>query len=774
MISAKASPPMTFSASFKPGNHLEVPTHQVVHTVPGRCRIRVPRLSQDSAYAHKLNWFVEAISFVVGVRINPLAGSVIVHYEPSAASDAMLWEAMDLALKQASTEEIPPAAIATKTEFRPEIKWLERLGLPIASLGLAVIAQQLMLPIPGLLVGGVVAIAAMPFILRTVETTVKDKRLDADILDAIWLTLYTIKGDYVAPALMVSLMESGEVLRDTTGRDTEREVLNLWGGQEQYVRVEQNGQEKRIPVDDLQIGDRVVVYPGEHIPASGRVLRGTGLVDEHELTGESTLYHRSEGQVVHAATLLLEGKLCVLVKRAGKNTRVGLTVQLLQEAPVHDTRVEDYAAKLANTAIAPTLLLGGLIFLFTRDISRALAPLHLDFSHGIRLSVPSTVLSALTYASRNGIYIRSGRALEVLSRLDIIAFDKTGTLTQGNAAIGTIYSIDPQISTDDVLTLAASVEQDNTHPVAQAIGNYAAARGVTLLRCEDWNYHIGLGISASINGQAVFVGSERLMHQEDVNTDTIHCRYPDLQTSTHSLVYVAQSGTLLGVISYTDPLRQESVEVITQLQQQGIETAMVTGDNRRVAESIGGTLGIAAAQTYAEFMPQGKVELMRQWHDEGKAVAFVGEGINDVAALAHADVSITLSCGTDMARETADVVLLDDDLRGLTHAITIAQRAMEIIYQNTAIVAVPNISVVLAGIVLALDPILGVIISNGSMILAELNSFRPLFDPGQDPFSKATEPQRNTTKRLPAKSLPQKKLGEEKMVEDIATVPAIA
>ena len=740
-MSVKASP-KPLSLIPKVGSPAELPCCQVVHTVPGRFRIRVPRLSQDSEYAHKLNWFVESISFVIGVRINPLAGSVIVHYDPMAASDEMIWEALALALKQTSTEEIPQGAIATKTEFRPEINWLERLGLPVASLGLAVIAQHLMLPIPSLLVGGVVALAAMPFILRTLETTLKEKRLDADILDAIWLTLYTVKGDYVAPALMVSLMESGEVLRDTTGRATERQVLNLWGGQDQYVRVEQNGQEQRILMSELQVGDRVVVYPGEHIPASGRVLRGTGLVDEHELTGESTLSYRSEGQVIHASTLLLEGKLCILVKRAGKDTRVGLTVQLLQEAPVHDTRVEDYAAKMANMAIAPTLILGGIIFLLTRDVSRALAPLHLDFSHGIRLSVPSTVLSALTYASRHGIYIRSGRALEVLSRLDVVAFDKTGTLTQGNAAIVEVRSTSSQIPTEDVLALAASVEQDNTHPVAQAIGNHAVDCGVSLFSYENRSYQIGLGIAATIGGQPVLVGSHRLMQQEGVDTEAIHCRYPDLKTSIYSLVYVAKNGILLGVISYTDPLRQEAANVLSQLQHQGLATAMVTGDNLRVAEDVGKTLGIAPSQIHAETLPQGKVELIRKLHDQGKAVAFVGEGINDVAALAHADVSITLASSTDMARDTADVVLLDDDLQGIAHAIAIAQRAMAIIYQNTAIVAVPNISVVLAGIVLALDPVLGVVISNGSMILAELNSFRPLFDPGQDPFAALTPPLR--------------------------------
>jgi heavy metal translocating P-type ATPase len=728
--------------------------YQIIHAVPGRYRFRVPRLSQDSTYAYKLNWFVESLNFVVSVRINTLAGSLIIHYESSAVASDVLEEAIRAVLHRALTEEVPDGAISTKTEFRPEINWLERLGLPVTSLGLAIAAQQLALPlVPSLLVGTLVATAAMPFVWRTIEITLKERRLDADMLDALWMTLYTAKGDFVAPALMVSLMEAGEALRDTTARTNERQALELFGDINQTIRIERGGQEEQVPSETVKLGDRVVVYAGERIPVSGRVLRGTGLIDEHELTGESSLVSRSEGQVVHAATLLLDGKLCILVKRVGKNTRVGLTIQLLQSAPVHDTRVEDYAAKLANMAIAPSLMLGGLIFALTRDPSRALAPLHLDFSHGIRLSVPSTILSALTYAARHGIYIRSGRALEMLSRVDAIAFDKTGTMTQGNAAVNVIRTVNMRVSVKEVLTLAASVEQENKHPVAKAILNYATAKGVQPRQCETWEYRIGLGIVAQIDGQHVVVGSHRLMQQEGIDLAPIDRRYPDLQTSRYSLVYVARNHKLLGVISYTDPLRSEVPNVMRHLRDRGIETYILTGDNPRVAQDIGNQLGIDAERTYAEMHPTGKVETVQHLQKSGKVVAFVGEGINDVGALAHADVSIAIASSSDMARETADIVLLDDDLNGVTHSIAIAKQAMEIVYQNTALVAIPNISVVLAGIIFALDPILSVIISNGSMLLAELNSFRPLFDPGEDPHTQAMNPQKSESKRLKSQEL---------------------
>lgn len=713
-------------------NQLEEIECQVVHTTVGRFRIRIPRIVSDLEYTHKLSWLVESLNFVTSVRINTQAGAVIVNYDTDAVSDTAVQENLFTAIQQASTAEIPLELISTKTEFGPEINVWERMGLPFASLGLALLAEQFLLPIPALLVGGVIAAAAVPFFSRVADTTIKERRLDADILDALWISLHTVKGDLVAPALMLSLMESGEVMRDATARTSERQALNLLDTLDQYAWVEQDGKEQQILLEEVQVGDRVVVYPGNLIPVSGRVLRGTALIDEHKLTGESTLVSRCEGQVVHASTLVLEGKLCILAKRIGKNTRVGVAFDLMQSAPVHDTRVEDYAAKVANAMIMPTVCLSGAIFALTGNLNSAIAPLQLDFSHGIRLSVPTTILAAMTHAARHGVYIRSGRALEILARTDTVVFDKTGTLTQGNVAVVAIQPADEQISTATVLSLAASVEQGNTHPLANAIVRYAEANGVQTHKCETWDYRIGMGITAQIDGQKILVGSDRLMQQEGIDLDYIYQRYPEINTGIHSRAYVAQDDLLLGVILYTDPMRPESAKVIAALHSQEIETYIVSGDHQRVAADVARKLGIEPCNTYAQAFPEHKVEVVQKLQDKGKVVAFVGEGINDAAALAHADVSVSFAGATDLARETADVVLMDDDLRGLNQAIEIAKQAMEIVYQNTAIVAIPNISVVLAGIFFALDPILAVIISNGSTIIAELNSFRPLLDDRKD------------------------------------------
>jgi heavy metal translocating P-type ATPase len=716
---------------------------EIIHVTLERFRIRIPRLAFDPEYSRKLTWLVESFDFIVSVRISLLSSSLIVHYDPDVPT-LMVEESLLKCIEKATEAEIPLDIVPIKSEFRPEIDWIERLGLPILSLSLAVLSTQLV-PIPAIALGALVTTAAIPFVSRIIDIVINERRLDADILDAIWLGLYTLKGDFVGPSLMLSLISTGDALRDATARASERQVFDLLNSMDKYARLERDGVEVQVPLKEVQKGDRVVVYPGEIIPVSGRVLRGTALIDEHKLTGESTLVSRSEGQVVHASTLVLEGKICILTKRIGSNTRLGLTVQLLQSAPVHDTRVEDYAAKIADATIVPSMLLSGAIFVVTQDISRSLAPLHLDFSHNIRIAVPSTIIAALTFAARHGVYIRSGRALEMLARIDTVVFDKTGTLTQGNAEVVEILTANSTISSAEVLQVAASAEQGNTHPVASAILRYAETQNIQTQPCSAWDYRIGFGVVAEIKGEQILAGSHRLISQEGIDINPIYQLHPQLQTGINSTVYVARGGKLLGVILYTDPARAESAEVISTLENLGHQTYMLTGDNKRVANHVAQKLGINSNHVYAESFPDQKVEVVRQLKSQEHTVAFVGEGINDAAALAYADVSISFGSGIDIARETADVILLDDDLRGIPDAIAIAKQAMDIVYQNTALIAIPNIGIVLAGVLFAFDPVLGVIISNGSALVAELNSFRPLFEDGfLSPNTKLVKPSPET------------------------------
>uniref|UniRef100_B8HLX4 Heavy metal translocating P-type ATPase n=1 Tax=Cyanothece sp. (strain PCC 7425 / ATCC 29141) TaxID=395961 RepID=B8HLX4_CYAP4 len=706
--------------------------YQVVHWVTGRFRIRIPRLATNQDYANKLQYQVESLGFVTAVRINAPARSLVVDYQPGLAI-ATIQNQLFQAIQNASQADLPvgwaPASEEEEKNESHEVDFVGRLFFPVAGLVLSLGAMA-GLPIPGLLIAATVIMGAIPVYQRAWEAFQQDRQLTIDFLDGLALTLHTAQGHYFAPAFMLGLVEGGEAIRDLTARGSERASLDLLDCLSKTAFVIRDGQVVEIPTQDVVPGDHVVVYPGDQIPVDGLVLEGMGIVDQCKLTGESVPVTKQQGEEVFASTLLVDGQMTILAERVGNNTRAGVIVNLMQAAPVHDTRVENYAATVANQFVIPTLLIGTGVGIMSADLNRAIALLTLDFGTGIRVSVPTTILSALTYAARNGVLIRSGRAIEILATIDTIVCDKTGTLTIGHAGVNDIDVMDDRFSKDELLALAATAEQGLTHPIAEAIVHHARDKGVALKECQDWEYKVGLGAMAKIDGMQIIVGSPRFMAQENVSLEEYDLRYPDAKSGGQSLVFIAGDGQLLGVVRYSDPPRPESKDVIAELKQMGIKVHMLTGDVTRVAKSIANNLGIDPNNVYAEAFPERKVEVVKNLHDSGRTVAFCGDGINDSAALAYADVSVSFAGATDIARETADVVLMEDDLRGLLLAIKVAKQSMDIIWQNTMVVAVPNMGALLSGIFFALDPILAVVINNGSAILAELNGLRPLMGPG--------------------------------------------
>jgi Cu2+-exporting ATPase len=324
------------------------------------------------------------------------------------------------------------------------------------------------------------------------------------------------------------------------------------------------------------------------------------------------------------------------------------------------------------------------------------------------------------------VLIRSGRALEQLAQVDAIVFDKTGTLTQGDVAIVGVKTAAAAIDPMRVVQLAAAGEQRITHPVAEAVMRYANYHELIVPARGEWDYQVGFGLSAQVEGQAVLVGSDRFMVKEGVDLDPLHDRHPEVLTAGYPKIYVACDRRLLGVIQYSDPLRPETVRVLEKLRRFGAEIHMLTGDNRQRAATVARELDIPPSHVHAEAFPEHKAEVIGRLHDRGKTVAFVGDGLNDSAALAYADVSISFGDGSDVARETADVVLMKNNLYGLVEAVEIARHAKQIIAQNTGIVALPNLSGLAIAATVGMNPMTATAINNGSSVVAGVNGLRPV------------------------------------------------
>jgi Cu2+-exporting ATPase len=516
--------------------HLPKIPHAIVHAIPGRIRLRIPRLRYDPEYARRLEILLQAdSSLVTTVRLKPAAASIAVTYNPKKISEFQLRHHLSHLIQAAGELVVLKSATPQKTK-QTEKPW-PGLQISGAVTALAVLGGPLGVPIPPVLMVGSITLATLPVAQRAWQGIIVERKLSIDFLDLIAIAITTIQGQFITPALMLSLIEIGEKIRDRTARSSTRQTLDLLNSLGQLVWVERNGNKLQISIQQVQRGDTVIVYPGEQVPVDGTILRGKALLDEQKLTGESLPVLKSKGQQVFASSLVREGRIYILAETVGNQTRVGKSLQLMQEAPIHDTRMGKDAIQIAEKAVLPTLLLGGAVLALTRNPARAASILSLDFATGIRVSVPTAVLAALSYAARQGILIRSGRALEQLARVDTVVFDKTGTLTKGEAAVIGVESFNPAISSRRILQLAATAEQRLTHPVAEAIMRYAQAHDIEVLPRGKWEYQLGLGVQAEIDGEVVYAGSKRFLRYKNVDLSVLEGKQKPA-----SAIYVAING----------------------------------------------------------------------------------------------------------------------------------------------------------------------------------------------------------------------------------------
>jgi Cu2+-exporting ATPase len=713
-----------------------LPVCQLVHHIPGRARFWISLLDNPSV-ATQIEAILTGVPGISSIRINRAARSLILHYQ----TDCSIQEQLPHLLSQLSpsrngqsivflsAKNTPPAQsniqnLKSKIQDSDEGQW-SSLRLPATATLLAFLCQFPRLTLLRPFAIFTLLAAAFPVVQRALHSLLVQHRLNIDCLDLLALSLSGWQGKLFTPAMVITLHELGDVIREQTARSTAVRTTNLMDAIGHFAWVKYGDQApQQVPSDRVQVGDTVVIYPGEQIPVDGTVLQGEAIVDQQSLTGETMPVVRRAGQAVFASTLVRSGQLYVRADRVGQQTRAAASIELLQKAPVYDTRMANYAEKVADRLILPSLGLATLVLLVTRDPARAASILTLDFVTGIRVSIPTAFLSALNHTTRHGVLVRSGRTLEQLAEVDTIVFDKTGTLTQGTIAITGVRTVENGLSAERVLQLAAAAEQRINHPVAEAIIQSAQQQGLEIPVRGEWVYEVGLGIRAQIEGQEVLVGSERFLRQENVEWGNWTTTAAD---RLQSLIYVAWNRCFQGVIQYTDPLRPDSHRLIQTLQQEyRMDVHLLTGDQGQRAAQVAQDLGIPPGQVYAEAFPEQKAKIVRDLHRAGRTVAFVGDGLNDSIALAYADVSVSFEHGSDIARETADVVLMNNNLLDLLEVIAIARQTRALIDQNTTLVVAPNLIALGLATTVGLNPLVATAIHNGSAIAAGINSLRPL------------------------------------------------
>lgn len=689
---------------------------QVVHAIGGRVRFRVYAPEIFETLTASFQSFLHSHPGILDVRLNPHCRSVVICYVPTALST----DAVATILNAASIDRLrtmpmtPPQRIAPHTSASPP--WVS-LVFSTAAVALGLLESAL--------TPWVLALASVPIFTRAFEALTQEGELNVDVLDAAATAVLSVRGHVPTAATMVWLVALGDTIRDITMQQSQRALEGLLQADVASGWVIRNGQTVEVNVEHILEGEEVVVYPGELIPVDGTVLRGEATVDQKLLTGESTPIQKRAGDVVYASTVLREGKLYVQTEKVGQETAAAKMVQLVHEAPLQDTRVQNYAERFANRLVPWSFVGAGLSYLTQADVNTAASLLIIDYGTGIRVSAPTAVLSAMTRGARRGIFIKGGRYLERLASVDTIIFDKTGTLTTGCPEVQEVIAYGAQ-SVDQVLAFAAGAEVRLTHPIAEAIVRFAQHRHLQVPLCGHSDYRIGLGVEASVHGATIHVGGERFMALKGISDAAARSDLDRTNGGAVTRIFVAKDGQLIGLLVASNPVRPEAPQVLQRLRELGIrEVIMLTGDNKAVAQHIAAEMGI---QRYvADALPKQKVDCVKSLQAAGRTVAVIGDGINDSPALAQADVGIAVRGGADVARETAGITLLEGDLWKVPEAIEIARQGVHLIEQNWRLIAYPNSTAIALSLFGLIGPIGATVISNGSAIAATLNGLRPLF-----------------------------------------------
>ncbi|NOZ25448.1 MAG: copper-translocating P-type ATPase [Nitrospirae bacterium] len=490
-------------------------------------------------------------------------------------------------------------------------------------------------------------------------------------------------------SIIITLILLGRLLEARAKGRTSEAIRKLMGLQAKTARVERNGRETEIPIEEVVAGDTVIVRPGERIPVDGVVTEGYSSVDESMLTGESLPVEKAAGDMVFGGTINKFGSFKLRATKIGKETALAQIIRLVEEAQGSKAPIQRLADRVASIFVPAVITTATVTFAlwyflgpepaFTRALMNFIAVLIIACPCALGLATPTAIMVGTGKGAEKGILIRNAEALETAHRIQSIIMDKTGTITRGEPELTDIVSTDGTRG-DEILRLSASAEKVSEHPLAEAIIKKAEEQGLTLTDPEEFTAIPGGGIRARIGTDSIFIGNLSLLEKEGIDPAGVSDTVERLSSEGKTAVLVSVNGRVRGVFGIADSIKEGSVEAISELKRMGIEVVMLTGDNERTAMRIAEMVGIE--RYFAGVLPEGKVEVVRKLKQERKVVAMVGDGINDAPALAEADVGIAIGTGTDIAMEASDITVIKGDLRSVVEAVKLSKLTLKTIKQN--------------------------------------------------------------------------------------------
>lgn len=682
-----------------------------MHESPGRIRVHAMQKRMTMAQADILEYYLKAQEGVIEAKVYDRTGDAVIFYEGKR-------EGMILALSRFSYKG-NEGLVPSQTGRALNREYEDKLVLTVVDR----VISTLFYPIP--LKRVITGVKAIPYLFKGLQTLFQ-RKIEVSLLDAVAISASILTGDYDTASSVMFLLSVGEILEEWTHKKSVDDLARTMSLNVDKVWTLVQGEEVLLPLNEVEVGQEIIVRTGNMIPLDGKLSFGEAMVNQASMTGESIPVRKKIGSSAYAGTVVEEGECRIRVEKLAGSGRYDRIVKMIEESEKLKSATEDKASHLADKLVPYSLGGAALTYLLTRNVTKALAFLMVDFSCALKLSMPVAVLSAMREAGKHKISVKGGKFMEAISEAKTIVFDKTGTLTYAKPKVEDIITFN-NADENEMLRMAACLEEHYPHSMANAVVAEAEARDLHHAeRHSKVEYVVAHGISSIYEGKHVLIGSHHFIFDDE------HCTVPKGEEEKlasippeHSALYLAVDGELTTVILISDPLRKEAVGVIQDLKALGIDkVVMMTGDNKKTAHAVARMVGVD--EFHAEVLPEDKASFIQEEHRLGRKVIMVGDGINDSPALSEADAGIAISAGAAIAKEVADITIQEGDLYELVILKKLSNRLMKRIHGNYNFIIGFNAMLIALGLAGIMTPSNSALFHNISTIATGLKSMTPL------------------------------------------------
>lgn len=694
----------------------EIVNLSLIHRTKTRARLRYGKNAQVDLAS--LQTAILAMENVSQVRINPVLNDIIINYTKDLND---IQKRIYTLLQQTQAQKL--AQKQSYLTLRTEIPSSFEVARAFVAFGLDFVLsnQKARLALS--------ALACAPLLLSGVSQTYK-RGINSRTLEALAIAISLYRQDLRTANSTNFMLALGEYIEELTMYKSDDLIKELSKPtqNEAWVEISRGGKAelKKVPSDELKIGDIVVVGAGDMILIDGHVISGEAQVNQISMTGEANPVKKSRGDKVLSGTTLQEGRIKIWAESVGKNTAVAKIKSYLEETLVQKSSKELSASKMADKLVPITFTLALFSYLFSRDLVRVASVLQADYSCALKLTTPVTFKAAISSAGKEGIIVKGAKSLEALQEAEIFVFDKTGTLTKGDLEVLDVYSFSKEFSKERILNLAASIEEHYFHPVAQAIVRAAKEKEFTHIHHDEVTFIVAHGVKSEMKGKAVVIGSRHFLEDdEQIAFAPYQSEIARLDKRGETLLFIGYDNELLGVIVLKDSLRDNAKKALERLRKCGAkELIMLTGDKEAKAKEIAQKLGID--RYFAQLLPTEKAEILDSIMNNGQKVAFIGDGINDAPALIKADVGIGMCKGADITKASADIVLLRDDIEAVAEAKELANTCLYKVKRGFKITLWVNTLILAFAALGKLSPIQTAFMHNGTTIALLINALQKI------------------------------------------------